>query len=253
MNTPAFVTNKDGLKLAYIHTPPKTESKKYPPVIFFGGFMSDMNGTKAAYLEKQCMARGQEYLRFDYTGHGLSEGNFSDGTVGSWKEDALSVFDHIIKKPAILVGSSMGGWIALHLLLARNEMVKALIGIAAAPDFTESMYNEYLTAEQKREIAEKGHTELPSDYDAPYIITRALIEDGKKQCLLNKEHAISAPIHLIQGKKDAQVPWETALKIKESFKGGRVDISFIEDGDHSLSRPQDLALLDAQVKKFSGV
>ncbi len=248
-----YLIRENRPKLAYIHSPAAKGRENDPLVMFFGGFMSDMNGTKATHLEQQCKARGQGFLRFDYSGHGLSEGEFIDGTIGSWKEDALAMFDHMVKGPVVLVGSSMGGWIALHLALERADSVQGLIGIAAAPDFTQGMYHEYLTDEQKQEIQEKGHTELPSDYDAPYIITRALIEDGKAQCLLDREHEISIPMHLVQGKQDVQVPCETALKIKEMFKASDVNISFIDDGDHSLSRPDDLVLIDKEIRKLSGI
>lgn len=242
MTEPSYLMRKNRPGLAYIHTPGSA-----PPVMFLGGFMSDMHGTKATFMEGQCRMRGQEFLRFDYSGHGLSEGKFADGTIGLWKEDTLAVFDHMIKSPAVLVGSSMGGWIALHLALARPERVQAIIGIAAAPDFTQGMYEEYLTETQKHEIAEKGFTEMPSDYGAPYIITRALIEDGKRQLLLDRDHDLALPIRLLQGKQDPQVPWQTVLRIKERFKMADVEITFIEDGDHSLSRPEDLALLDRNV------
>ncbi len=251
MAEPSCLIRKNRPGLAYIHSPATPEGFGASPVVFLGGFMSDMHGTKATYLEAQCRMRGQEYLRFDYSGHGLSEGKFEDGTIGLWKDDALAVFDHVIKRSAVLVGSSMGGWIALHLALLRPEQVRAVVGIAAAPDFTQGMYEEYLTEAQKREIAEKGFTEMPSNYDAPYIITRALIEDGKKQLLLDRDHDLALPIRLLQGKKDDQVSWQTALTIKEKFKAADVEITFIDDGDHSLSRPEDLAILDRQVQALS--
>ncbi|GJL85655.1 MAG: alpha/beta hydrolase [Micavibrio sp.] len=253
MLEPQYLIRENKPKLAYIHSPLTQGGAEQPMVMFLGGFMSDMNGTKATYLEQQCKARGQEFLRFDYSGHGASEGEFTDGTIGHWKEDALAMFDHMVKGPVILIGSSMGGWIALHLALERTDKIRGLIGIAAAPDFTEGMYHEYLTDEQKQEIQEKGQTELPSDYDAPYIITRALIEDGRKQCLLDREHESAFPMRLIQGKEDAQVPWQTAQKIKKMFKAAETNVILIEDGDHSLSRPDDLALIDREIQSISGL
>ncbi|HBR68397.1 MAG TPA: alpha/beta hydrolase [Rhodospirillaceae bacterium] len=251
MTEPSYLMRKNRPGLAYIHSPATPDGANAPLVMFLGGFMSDMHGTKATFLETQCRARGQEFLRFDYSGHGLSDGKFVDGTIGLWKDDALAVFDHVIKNPAVLVGSSMGGWIALHLALSRPERVKAIVGIAAAPDFTQGMYEEYLTDAQKREITERGFTEMPSDYGAPYIITRALIEDGERQLLLDRDHDLALPIRLLQGKEDVQVPWQTALIIKERFKAADVEITLIEDGDHSLSRPEDLALIDQQVQALS--
>ncbi len=253
MSKPQYLSRENKPKLAYIHTPAQEKGGGYPPVMFLGGFMSDMHGTKATYLEEQCSARGQEFLRFDYSGHGLSEGAFIDGTIGRWKEDALAVFNHMVKEPALLVGSSMGGWIALLLALEKPDHIKAIVGIAAAPDFTQDMYHNYLTDEQKQEMKEKGHTELPSDYDEPYIITRDLIEDGKEHCLLDRQHNIAVPLRLIQGEEDVQVPWQTALKIEKAFKDCVADIVLIEDGDHSLSRPEDLALIDREIKGVSGI
>jgi len=252
MDEPSYITGKTGLKLAYIHTSARPEGKEYPLVMFLGGFMSDMCGTKATWLEQQCRERGQAFLRLDYSGHGQSEGEFKDGTISRWKEDALSVFDHVVKEPAILIGSSMGGWIGLHLALERKEAVRGFIGIAAAPDFTEGMYNDYLTEAQKKEIEEKGYTELPNEHgDDPYIITRALIEDGKKNCLLGKKRQIDVPVCLIQGREDKEVPWETALEIEKTFEGDDLDIIFIEEGGHSLSRPEDLTLIDKKILDMS--
>lgn len=232
--------------LAYVHTPGHG-----PLVMFLGGFKSDMQGTKATYLEARAKARGQAFLRFDYSGHGQSKGAFKEGTIGTWKEDAGAVLSHIVKEPAVLVGSSMGGWISLLLMLEHPEMIKALVGIAAAPDFTEGIRTG-LTLAQKQKIEEDGFLEEPSDYGESYIFTRALLEDGKSQRLLNRRHTSSAPMHLIQGKLDSEVDWHTPERIKAAFPDAVVDITLIDEGDHRLSRPQDLQIIDNAIEKLSG-
>lgn len=219
--------------------------------MFLGGFKSDMNGTKAIHLEQQCKKRGQEFIRFDYSGHGKSDGNFVNGTISSWKNDAMAILDNIIKTDVILVGSSMGGWISLLLLLERSDRIKGVIGIAAAPDFTKDIEKQ-LTYQQLEEMKATGQIEIPNDYsDEPYIFTRALIKDGEKQFLLGNSYNISTPITLIQGKLDSSVHWKTTIKIKECFNNEKTEIIFINDGDHRLSRDQDLKILDEQIIDMS--
>ncbi|MAE50694.1 MAG: alpha/beta hydrolase [Micavibrio sp.] len=237
--------------IAYHYSAPVGEGKDLPHVFFLGGFKSDMNGTKATYLEAQCKARGQGFLRFDYTGHGQSGGDFVDGTIGSWKGDALDIFDHIAADKVILVGSSMGGWISLLVAREREKFLHGIIGIAAAPDFTIDMWFNRLNESQRQEIEEKGRAELPNDYDEPYILTKALFEDGKQHLLLDAEQDIDVPMVLIQGMADPDVPWEVTARIEKAFPKSEVDIVLIEDGDHRLSRPEDLALLDKEVTNLS--
>lgn len=240
-------------KLAYIYSPATSMRENAPLVVFLGGFRSDMSGTKATYFEQQCKARGQGYLRLDYNGHGLSGGKFEEGTIGSWKDDALAVLDHVWpNKPVVLVGSSMGGWIALLVALTRPEHIHGIVGIAAAPDFTRDLYEKHLTPAQRKQMDDTGYAEVPNEYsEEPYIFTRALIEDGKQNALLNKNYNLNFPIQLVQGKLDPDVPWETALNIQKAFGKSNTDIDFIEDGDHRLSRPQDLALIDHYIQKLS--
>ena len=233
-------------KLAYHYTPPK--NKDLPTVFFLGGFKSDMNGSKATFLEKQCKSRGQGYVRFDYSGHGGSDGDFVDGTIGGWADDATAMFDHIAAERAILIGSSMGGWISLLLANKRSESVEALIGIAAAPDFTKDMWFNRLTDAQRQEIETKGRADLPNDYsDEPYILTKELFDDGENHFLLDKPQNLDIPMTLLQGMADPDVPWETTVRIQNAFEKADVDIVFIEDGDHSLSRPEDLEVLDHEL------
>ena len=240
-------------KLAYVYSPATDEGKDYPLIMFMGGYRSDMNGTKATYLEKQCQERGQAFLRFDYSGHGQSEGNFEDGTIGSWLEDSLAVLDHIAPKSVVLVGSSMGGWVALLAARERAGIIDGLVGIAAAPDFTEEIYNERLNDEQRKALQEDGQIAVENDYsDEPYAFTKAFYEEAKTHLLLGEAQTADHPVRLIQGMQDQDVLWETAVKIQKSLKDADADIIFVEDGDHSLSRPEDLDLIDKEIKSICG-
>lgn len=253
-----YLLRKNAPKLAYCFTPALGAGADLPMVFFMGGFKSDMDGTKAVFLEDICKKRGQAYLRFDYRGHGASDGLFEDGTIGLWAQDARDILDHITAAhgttgPVILVGSSMGGWIALLILLACPAIAAGMIGIAAAPDFTQRLYDTELSEAQRRQLNEKGRLEVPNAYsDAPYIFTKTLFEDGEAHFLLNKKHAVNTPIILLQGMQDTAVPWETTDHIKDAFAGCSVTIHLIPDGDHRLSRPEDLQRLEREVYRLSG-
>ena len=219
-----------------------------PGVMFLGGFMSDMTGTKATTLEAHCRRAGRAFVRFDYSGHGESGGAFRDGTIGAWRDDALAVLDGVARGPQVLVGSSMGGWITLLVALARPERVAALVGVAAAPDFTEDLIWSTLDDEGRQRLTETGEITLPCDYDEePYPITMGLIEEGRSHFLLRAPIALRCPIHLLQGMRDEDVPWRTALRIAELVESERVVVELVKDGDHRLSRDQDLARLTAAV------
>lgn len=219
-----------------------------PCVVFLGGYRSDMAGTKAAYLEDACAARGQAYVRFDYRGHGLSGGDFADGTIGLWTADALAVCAMVVPPgPVVLVGSSMGGWIALLAARALGARVAGIVGIAAAPDFTRPLYDS-LDGAQRAALARDGFIAMPNDYsDAPYIFTAALFADGETQCILDDMPPYACPIRLVQGMKDTDVPWQTAHRIKNAAPGADITVTLVADGDHRLSRSEDLALIDAQI------
>jgi len=227
----------DGVELAW-----RRIAGRGPGVVFLGGFNSDMTGTKAEDLAAFCTARGRAFLRFDYSGHGASGGRFVDGTIGRWAEDAACVLDRLTEGPQILVGSSMGGWIALLLALRRPERVKALVGIAAAPDFT-ARISEELPSEGRAAIQRDGVWHRPSAYGDPYPITRALLEEGRNHLLLQGPVPLSIPIRLLHGQQDPDVPWELSLRIAKAITGPDVQVVLVKDGDHRLSRPQDLALL----------
>jgi len=249
--SPLYLERDGKPNLAYIHTPATGAGGSLPLVIFCGGYRSDMNGTKAVYLEEQCAARGQAYLRFDYSGHGASEGQFEDGTIGAWAQDAIDILDHADVGPTIVVGSSMGGWIALLLSRARAGNIQGVVGIAAAPDFSEDLFAG-LTPEQQEEMMSTGHVAVPNDYsDEPYHYSRNFYEEAKAHLLLNKTQNIDFPMRLIQGMKDQDVPWEMAAKIQKNYTGANVDIVFVDDGDHRLSRPEDLELINREVMALS--
>ncbi len=233
--------------LAYIYTPATAVGKALPLVMFCGGYRSDMNGTKAQYLEQQCAVRGQGYLRFDYSGHGASDGKFEDGTIGCWLEDGVDILDHIAAAPVLVVGSSMGGWIALLLARARAGTVQGVLGIAAAPDFSEDLFAG-LRPEQQEEMMNTGHVSVPNDYsDEPYYYSRDFYEEAKNHLLLNQRQSVDFPMRFIQGMQDKDVPWEMAANIQKNYVGADVDVIFVDDGDHRLSRPEDLELINREL------
>ncbi|WP_424813769.1 alpha/beta hydrolase [Roseococcus sp. YIM B11640] len=212
-------------------------------VVFLGGFNSDMTGSKASFLAEWCSKRGRAYLRFDYSGHGASGGRFEDGTIGSWLADAELALTQLTQGPQILVGSSMGGWISLLLALRHPERVAGLIGLAPAPDFTEELMWASFPPAIREEIMERGQWLRPSAYGPPYPITRALIEDGRSHLLLGAPIAIHAPVRLLHGQADPDVPWEYSLRIADRLEGRDVEVTLVKDGDHRLSTPENLALL----------
>ena len=234
-----IISRADGATIAY-H---KTDGEG-PGIVFLGGFRSDMTGTKAQALEAYCRAANRAFVRFDYFGHGSSSGDFTDGTIGRWAEDAICVLDEITDGPQILIGSSMGGWIMLLAALARPARVGALIGIAAAPDFTETLMWQRYPEEVRETLRRDGVYFQPTPYEeGPYAITLKLIEEGRNHLLLERAIDISCPVHLIQGMADDAVPWRHALAITENLASERVTLTLVKDGDHRLSRDEDLARL----------
>ena len=223
-----------------------------PAVVWLGGFRSDMTGTKAQALADWAMAAGRACLRFDYLGHGESSGDFrAKGTITRWREDALAVLDELVDGPAVLVGSSMGGWIACLAAMARRERVKAMVLIAPAPDFTEKLMTPQIPPDGHAALAADGVWLRPSEYgDEGYPITRALLEDGQRWSILGSEPVpIEVPVRILQGAADPDVPWRHALELAQAIKGEDVVFSLIKDGDHRLSRPQDIARLVAAVEE----
>lgn len=237
----------DGVELAWA-----LRDGRAPTVVFLPGFASDMAGVKATAVADVCAARGQAMLRFDYSGHGQSGGAFADGTIGSWLADALLVIDRVSRGPLVLVGSSMGGWIGLHVALARPARAAALVGIAAAPDFTETRIWHSMVPAERARLFNDGFVDRPSQYGAPLRITRALLEDGRKRLLLGGPIALNIPVRLLQGLRDPDVPWETALRLAERIESDDVQVTLLKDGDHRLSRPEDLSLLARTVLALLG-
>jgi pimeloyl-ACP methyl ester carboxylesterase len=227
----------DGVELAWRRLPGSG-----PGVVFLGGFNSDMTGSKAEDLSAFCAGQGRAFLRFDYSGHGTSGGRFEDGTIGRWAADAAAVLDALTEGPQILVGSSMGGWIALLLALRRPGRVAGLVGIAAAPDFT-TRIEAALPPEIRAILDRDGVWHRPSAYGDPYPITRALLEEGRRHLLLDAPVRIDVPVRLLHGQQDPDVPWELSLQTAAALTGQDVEVTLVKDGDHRLSRPQDLRLL----------
>ncbi len=234
-----ILTRPDGATIAYRKSPGKS-----PGVMFLGGFRSDMTGTKATALEAMCRERKRAFVRFDYFGHGESSGDFTDGTIGRWAEDAFAVLEEVCEGPQVLVGSSMGGWIMLLAALACPLRVAALVGIAAAPDFTETLMWERYGPEIRQSLERDGIYYEPSDYDdGPNPITMKLITEARTHLLLDRSIAVHCPVRLIHGRRDEAVPWGHALLIRDALLADRVTVTLVKDGDHRLSRDNDLRLI----------
>ena len=219
-----------------------------PGVMFCGGFMSDMTGSKASALAAHCAAQGRAFVRFDYSGHGASDGRFVDGTIGLWRDQALAVLDTLTTGPQVVVGSSMGGWIALLLALARPERVRGLVLLAPAPDFTQAIWDAELDAAERARLLADGHIERPSEYSAePYVITRQLIDDGRRHLLLNQPIDITCPVRILHGMRDSDVAWQRSITLVERLSGADVTLTLLKNGDHRLSGAADLERLTAVV------
>lgn len=224
-----------------------------PGVVFMGGFHSDMTGTKATALAAHCRAAGRRFVRFDYTGHGASSGAFEEGTIGGWAEDAVAVLDEVAEGSQVLAGSSMGGWIMCLAALARPGRVCGLVGVAAAPDFTEDLIWAVLPEAARRDIAEKGSWIRPSEYDeSGYPITMKLIEEGRRHLLLRAPIAIRCPVRLIHGLEDASVPWEVSRKLMDALESEDVAITLVKGGDHRLSGSADIERLIGTIEALCG-
>ncbi|WP_322514702.1 alpha/beta hydrolase [Rhodopseudomonas palustris] len=228
-----------------------------PGLFWLGGFNSDMTGTKAVALDQWAAERGRACVRFDYSGHGASSGAFAEGTISRWLEDSVAVFDHFCKGPQVVIGSSMGGWMAL--LLARElsrrggaspATLAGLVLIAPAPDFTEALMWKGFSPDIRRQIETEGVWMRPSEYGEPYPITRALIEDGRNHLLLGGAISTGCPVRILQGKQDPDVPWTHAFALTERLPCEDVVLTLIQDGDHRLSRPQDIARMLAAVEEM---
>ena len=241
MSDPHFLATPAGRRLAY-----HRRVGRGPTVIFLPGYMSDMEGSKALALDSWCEGQGRAFLRFDYGGCGISPGDFEDQGLADWRDDAVAMIDSV-ERPVVLVGSSMGGWIMLLAALARPERIAGLIGIAAAPDFTDWGFS----ASDKATIARDGRLVEETPYgEQPYVTTRIFWDSGESLKLLGGEIAIDAPVRLLHGQADLDVPFDISLRIAERLRSADVQTILVKDGDHRLSRPQDIALLTATLSQL---
>ena len=233
-------------RLAYAHT-----QGEGPLVVFLSGYKSDMDGTKAVHLEARAKARGRAFLRLDYSGHGRSGGVFEEGCIGDWAADAEAVIRAVTDGPVLLVGSSMGGWIAC-LLTRRLPEVTGFVGIAAAPDFTEEGFWAGFDEAQRRQVKEAGVVYLPSAYGEDYAVTRRLIEDGREHLVLRAPLPMPWPVRLMQGTADEAVSRETALRLLDHIDSPDIRLTLVKGVDHRFSGPADLALIEAAIVELGG-
>ncbi|MFZ1469217.1 MAG: alpha/beta hydrolase [Paracoccaceae bacterium] len=239
-----FLTSPQGRQLAYDHSPGTG-----PGIVFLGGFKSDMQGTKALFLRDWAVAQGRAFLRFDYSGHGQSSGVFEQGCIGDWAEDATAMITALTTGPQILVGSSMGGWISLLLARAMPDRVAGLVGIAAAPDFTTTTWEDELTPAQRAEVTASGRIQIPSDYgDAPYVFTARLFQDGARQRVLDQPLPLPFATRFLQGTHDTDVLPAVALRLLDHATGPDIRLTLVKGADHRFSTPDCLAQIAAAVQ-----
>lgn len=242
MTEPQFLTTQRGRKLAY-H---KTEGQG-PCILFLGGLKSDMDGTKALHLEAWARAAGRAFLRFDYSGHGISSETYEEGCIGDWHEDTLDIVDTLTAGPLIVVGSSMGGWQALLLARERADRIAGFVTIAAAPDFTEDGWWASFTDIQRTQIMAEGEVALPSDYMEPYIVTKRMIEDGRDRLVLRAPLNLPFPVRFLQGTADTAVSVETANRLLAHASGPDMQLLLVKDADHRFSDDLCLSLIERAV------
>lgn len=240
----AFQGGPDGRRLAYV----KSDGRG-PGVVFLGGFKSDMEGTKALYLEEWAQSTGRAFLRFDYSGHGQSSEAFTDGAIGDWTADAIAMIEALTEGPQILVGSSMGGWISLLIAKAMPERVAGLITIAAAPDFTEDSMWAGFDADQRAALEAEGQVILPSDYDEPYVITKQLIEDGRANLVLRSELKLPFTVRFLQGTADTDVDMTVALRLLNHAQSPDMSLTLVDGADHRFSDPDCLSMITDAVEE----
>lgn len=242
MSEPLYLDTAQGRRLAYHY-----QAGTGPVVVFLGGLKSDMEGTKAIHLEAWCKARGQAFLRFDYSGHGQSSGTFEAGCIGDWAEDTAAALASLSDGPLIVVGSSMGGWQALLFARAYPERVAGLVTIAAAPDFTEDGYWAAFSEDQKAALERDGQVEMPSDYMEPYIITKRMIEDGRRQLVLRAPLPLPFPVRCLQGTADTAVSTQTAVRLLEHADSPDMRLTLVKDADHRFSDGPCLGLIQEAI------
>ncbi len=241
-----YLDTPDGRRIAYDLTPGSG-----PGVVFLGGFKSDKEGTKAIFLEDWAKASGRAFLRFDYSGHGASSGRFEEGAIGDWAADAAAAITALTEGPQILVGSSMGGWIASLFARTYPTRVAGFVGIAAAPDFTEDGFWADFSETERARLMDEGYVDVPSDYGDPYRITRRLIEEGRDQLVLRSTLKMVFPVRLLQGTDDAEVTRDTASALLDHIDGPDVRLTFVKGADHRFSSPECLDLMVTAIKEVT--
>jgi pimeloyl-ACP methyl ester carboxylesterase len=244
--TAEFLQRPDGETIAYHRTAGRT-----PGIVFLTGYMSDMTGQKAMRLEQFCRARGQAFVRFDYYGHGASSGAFTDGAIGRWAEDTVFVLDRLTEGPQVLVGSSLGGWIMLLAACARSQRIAGLLGVAAAPDFTEDLILQTLSPSEREALERDGVVPVYSPYDPqPTPVTKLILEEGRRHLVLRDEIPLDCPVRLLHGMRDPDVPWRTSLRLADCLRSEDVEITLIKTGDHRLSEQFDLDRLCGALERL---
>ncbi|NKW71874.1 alpha/beta hydrolase [Rhodobacteraceae bacterium R_SAG10] len=241
---PEFLTTSSGRRIAY-----EKSTGDAPGIVFLGGFVSDMQGSKAAHLEAWARAQGRAFLRFDYSGHGQSSGDFSDGCIGDWVQDAVAVINGVTDGKQVLVGSSMGGWISLILAAEIPDKISGIIGISTAADFTEDGFWDGFSENQRQDLHKLGQVAIPSEYDEPYIITRRLIEDGRRHLVLRRPLPLPFPVRLLHGSDDTSVKLSVPLHILAHASGDDIRLTLVKGADHSFSTPDCLALIESAVQQ----
>ncbi len=245
--TSGFLRRPDGERLAWRKREGGNLKELGPTVLWLGGYRSDMGGTKAEALDAAAQASGWSYVRFDYFAHGDSSGRWEDATIGRWREDSLAIIDQLTDGPLVLVGSSMGGWMATLAALVRPERVAAMVLIAPAPDFTEALMRPALSDEATKAIESEGQWIETSAYEGEFAITKRFLDEGHDWLVLDKPMPITVPVQILQGAEDPDVPWTHALRLAQVMDSKDVVFTLVKDGDHRLSRPQDLERLVAAV------
>lgn len=253
MQAPEVLELSAERRLAYHRLSPTSEGRELPGIVFLGGFLSDMTGTKATWLEDWARARGRGCLRLDYRGHGASSGAFVEGTIGDWTEDAAEVVAACSEGPQILVGSSMGGWIALLLAKRIPERIAGIVGIAAAPDFTEDSLWEGFTTEQRMELVREGHVRMQSEYDPEgYIVTRELVEEARRHLVLREPLPCPFPVRLLHGTADTDVEVAVGLRLLDHMDCPDARLILVKGADHRFSGERELELIGATIAEISG-
>src|SRR5690625_983818 len=252
MTKPAYLVTSAGRSIAYHRTAARGDREGAPGVVFLGGFRSNMEGTKARWVEEWARARGYACLRFDYSGYGASSGAFEEGCIGDWAEDAVEAVEALTEGPQVLVGSCMGGWIALLLARRFPGRVAGLVGIAAAPDFTETFWAR-ASATQRETILREGVVHVPSEYaDEPTPITSRLIEEGRSHLVLDSGIRLDCPVRLLHGLADEDVVPATGLDLVEAIDGEDVRLTLVKGADHRFSTERDLALIGRELDELLG-